>query len=75
MVWHVVEVCGGAGGISSAADHAGLRAGPVVELKGGLVFLDTTTSLWLLWACLAGRIWMLVWEPPPVHYLQLGPAP
>ena len=36
----VLEVCGGAGGISQACGKRNIRCGPVIEIKNGLDFLD-----------------------------------
>ena len=60
----VLEVCGGAGGISQACGKRNIRCGPVIEIKNGLDFLDESLFIWLLRLSLAGRIWLAVLEPP-----------
>ena len=60
----MLEVCGGAGGISQICDKRGILGGPVVELKSGFDLLDESIFIWLLRLSPAGRIWLLVLEPP-----------
>ena len=60
----VMEVCGGVGGISKYASAFGLRTGPVLELKKGWDLFEGGLFMWLFRMCLAGRIWLLVLEPP-----------
>ena len=60
----VMEVCGGCGGISKYTIEFGLRTGPVLELKKGWDIFEGGLFMWLFRMCLAGRIWLLVFEPP-----------
>ena len=60
----VLEVCGGCGGISKYTRRYGLRTGPVLEIKKGWDLFAGGVFMWLFRMCLAGRIWLLVLEPP-----------
>ena len=60
----VLEVCGGCGGISKYTRRYGLRTGPVLEIKKGWDLFAGGVFMWLFRMCLAGRIWLLILEPP-----------
>ena len=60
----VLEVCGGCGGITKWCNRMGLVAGPVIEPKRGWDLFENGLFLWLFRLALAGRIWLLVLEPP-----------
>ena len=60
----VIEICGGAGGISSACGRRNVSCGPVIEIKKGMDFLDESLFNWLIRLSLAGRIWVAILEPP-----------
>ncbi len=61
---HLMEICGGTGGLSRAAGARGLSVGPNVELKKGMDLLDPNVFGWVRWSILRGRIYCLVVEPP-----------
>ena len=60
----VLEVCGGCGGITKWSARYGLSVGAVSELKRGWDMFEDGLFHWLLRLALAGRIWLLVLEPP-----------
>ena len=60
----VLEVCGGCGGITKWCNRLGLVTGPVIELKQGWDLFEEGLFLWLFCLALAGRIWLLILEPP-----------
>ena len=62
--FHLMEICGGTGGLSRAAGARGLSVGPNVELKKEMDVLDPNVFGWVRWSILRGRIYCLVVEPP-----------
>ena len=60
----VLEVLGGCGGITKWASRYGLSVGPVIELKQGWNLSEDGLFMWLFRLALAGRIWLLILEPP-----------
>ena len=64
MCFVVIEICGGKGGITSSCRKKGVYCGPVIEIQDGWDLLDPNLFLWLLRLSLAGRVWLMVLEPP-----------
>ena len=60
----VLEVCGGCGGITKWCSRYGLPVGPVIELKRGWNMFEDGMFHWFFRLALAGRIWLLMLEPP-----------
>ena len=60
----VLEVCGGCGGITKWCSRYGLSVGPVIELKRRWNMFEDGMFHWLFRLALAGRVWLLVLEPP-----------
>ena len=54
VCFHVIEVCGGIGGIGAAAIRRNCRT-LNLELKLGWDVLDAAVFRWLIWICLTGR--------------------
>ena len=68
----VMEICGGCGGISKYTRRFGLRTGPVLEIKKGWDLFAGGVFMWLFRMCMAGRIWLLILEPPVPRSQSLG---